>query len=320
MAQSVTRRQLLTTLTAAVGASVTPASATTQSAFSQTAPMAGPPPFTPCLNMSTLRGHKLGFVKELETASKAGFRSVEVWIDSLQEYVKSGGTVADARKRLSDLGIRIENAIGFAPWIVDDETVRAKGVDQMKREMELLAQVGCKRVATPSVGAQAPDAPVIDLRKAAERYRAILELGDQTGVVPQLEMWGFSKNLSRLSDVMYVAIESGHPSARLLLDIYHIFKGGSSIDSLPLIGKPGIEVFHVNDYPANMTRQAIVDADRVYPGDGVAPIKETLTKIKDPSKSIILSLEVFNKNYYAQDAMTVAKTSMEKMKKMIAGV
>lgn len=314
MSQSVTRRQTLATLTATLGASVSPALASPLAAPAATSP------FTLCLNMSTIRGQKLGLVKELETASKAGFRSVEIWIDTLQEYIKSGGTVADVRKRLADLNIRVENAIGFAPWIIDDEAARAKGVDQLKREMELLAEIGCKRVATPSVGAQSPDAPVIDLKKAAERYRAILEIGDKTGVVPQLEMWGFSKNLSRLSEVMYVAIESGHSSARVLLDIYHIFKGGSSIDSLPLIGKPAIEIFHVNDYTANMTRQTITDADRVFPGDGVAPIKETLKLIKDPSKSIILSLEVFNKAYYAQDALTVAKTAMDKMKKMVAGV
>src|SRR4028119_2109897 len=74
-------------------------------------------PFTYCLNMATIRGHKLGFVKELEVASKAGFRSVEIWIDTLQTYLKEGGTLRDAKKRLDDLGIRVENTIGFAPWI-----------------------------------------------------------------------------------------------------------------------------------------------------------------------------------------------------------
>lgn len=45
-------------------------------------------PFIYCLNMATIRGHKLGFVKELEIASAAGFGSVEIWIDSLQEHLK----------------------------------------------------------------------------------------------------------------------------------------------------------------------------------------------------------------------------------------
>jgi sugar phosphate isomerase/epimerase len=320
MSQSVTRRQTL----AAVAASFTlpfvsndsSAAVATSSASSVTADSG----FTLCLNMSTIRGHKLGLVKELETASKGGFRSVEIWIDSLQEYLKSGGTLPDLKKRLGDLGIRVENAIGFAPWIIDDDAARAKGVEQLQREMELLAQIDCKRVATPAVGAQTPNSPKLDLYKIAERYRKILEVSDKTGVIPQLELWGFSKNLNKLSEVMFVAIESGHPSARLLLDIYHLYKGGSSRDSLKLVGKPAIEIFHVNDYTADFTPEKITDADRVFPGDGVAPIRETLAQIKRPDRPIVLSLEVFNKNYYAQDPLTVTKTAMEKMKAMVKGV
>lgn len=262
----------------------------------------------------------MGFVNELETASKAGFRSVEIWIDSLQEYLKNGGTTADARRRINDLGITIENLIGFSSWIIDDDSARAKGLDQMKREMALLAELGCKRTASPPVGAQTPDSPVIDLRKAAERYRAILEIGDQTGVVPQLELWGFAKNLNKLSEVMYVAVESGHPSARLLLDIYHLYKGGTAPASLPLVGKPAIDIFHVNDYPANLPRETITDPDRIFPGDGVAPIRETLSLIKRSDKPIVLSLEVFNKSYYARPAQDVANTAMAKMKAMVAGL
>ncbi|WP_420148361.1 sugar phosphate isomerase/epimerase family protein [Spirosoma sp.] len=314
MSQPVTRRQTLAALTASVGAIAVSSSSETM------ANSKAPSAFTLCLNMSTIRGHKLGFVKELEVASKAGFRSVEIWIETLQQYLKNGGTTADARKVLKDNGINVENAIGFAPWIVDDTEARAKGLDQLKREMEMLAEVGCKRVATPPIGAQTPGSPKIDLYKAAERYRAILELGDKTGVVPQLELWGFSPNLSRLSEVMFVAIESGHPSARVLLDIYHLYKGGSGSVGLPLVGKSAIEVFHVNDYTADFPREKITDADRVFPGDGVAPIRDTLKIIKRSDKPIVLSLEVFNKSYYAQDAQTVTNTAMTKMKSMIAGI
>ncbi|WP_018617857.1 sugar phosphate isomerase/epimerase family protein [Spirosoma luteum] len=317
MSQSVTRRQTLALLTASAGATLSTTLATAETVSA--APTAQSP-FTLSLNMSTIRGHKLGFVKELETASKAGFRAVEIWIETLQTYLASGGTLPEARKRLSDLGITVENAIGFAPWIVDDEAARAKGTDQLKREMDQLAQIGCKRVATPPIGAQSPGSPKIDLYKAAERYRAILDIGDKTGVVPQLELWGFSPNLNRLSEVMFIAIESGHPSARVLLDIYHLYKGGSGNTMLPLVGKPAIEVFHVNDYTADLTREKITDADRVYPGDGVAPIKETLKLIKRSDKPIVLSLEVFNKLYYAQDAQVVANTAMAKMKAMVTGV
>lgn len=308
---SINRRQALTALGATAGATFLPES--TQATVAKDAPA-----FSYCLNMSTIRGQQLGFVKELEVASKAGFRSVEIWVESLQKYVEGGGSVPDARKRLNDLGIQVEDAIGFAQWIVDDDATRTKALDQLKREMDLLAQVGCRRIASPPMGAT--QNPGLDLHKAAERYRTILELGDKTGVVPQLELWGFSKNLSRLSEVLYVAVESGHPSARVLLDVYHLYKGGTPTDSLKWVGKPGIEIFHVNDYPANPPRETIVDGDRIYPGDGVAPIRDLLKILKTPGKTIILSLELFNKTYFAQDPLVVAKTGLTKLKAVADGV
>lgn len=276
------------------------------------------PSFIYSLNMSTLRGHKLGFRKELEVAAKAGYGSVEIWINTLQDYLKTGGTLAEAKRIIDDLGIKVEDAIGFATWIVDEETARAKALDQLKMEMEQLAQIGCPRVAAPPMGATTGAS--LDLAKVAERYRTILELGDKTGVVPHLELWGFSKNLSRVGEILYVAVESGHPSARVLMDVYHLHKGGSGMDSVKDVGKPLVEIFHINDYPATPPKETITDADRVYAGDGVAPLKDLLISLKNPEKPVILSFEVFNKDYYAQDALLVAKTGLAKMKKVTEGI
>jgi 2-keto-myo-inositol isomerase len=300
------RRQTLATLAAASAAAVLP-----QQSLAMTKPVA----FIPCLNMSTIRGQKLGFVKELQTASQAGFEVVEIWMDSYQEYLQKGGTTAQARQILKDLGLSVAQAIGFAQWVVDDESARQAAFEQLKREMGILAEIGCKQIAAPPVGAQ--NILNFDLKKAAERYRAILDLSDQTGVVPHLELWGFSKSFSRLSEVMYVATESGHPSARLLLDVYHLYKGGSSLDSLALVGKPAIELFHINDYPASPPRETIDDADRVHVGDGVAPVARILQAIRRNDRPIVLSLELFNKTYYAQAALQVAKTGLARIKSQI---
>jgi 2-keto-myo-inositol isomerase len=302
----INRRELIKTVGATVGLSFLPGLNDAQTAKKTTRS------FTYCLNMATIRGHNLGFVRELEVASKAGFKAVEIWIDSLQNYLKSGGTAGDAKKRLDDLGITVENTIGFAPWVLDDDAKRNEGLEQMKREMDLLSQLGCKRTAAPPVGATT--GPLLELKRVAERYRAVLELGDRTGVVPQLEMWGFSKNLGRTSEVMYAALESGHPAARVLLDVYHIYKGGSGLDTLHLINPSAVEILHMNDYSANLSAAVITDADRVFPGDGVAPIGTILQTLGKREKPLVISVEVFNKDYYKQDPLVVAKTALAKMK------
>ena len=91
----------------------------------------------------------------------------------------------------------------------------------------------------------------MNLFTVAERYRKLLELGDQMGVVPEVEVWGHSQTLGRLGEAVFVAVESGHPKACLLPDVYHIFKGGSDFTGLKLINGAAIHVFHVNDYPAD---------------------------------------------------------------------
>jgi sugar phosphate isomerase/epimerase len=218
------------------------------------------------------------------------------------------------RKRIDDAGLSVDSAIGFAEWIVDDDARRAKGLESAKRDMDALVQLGGLRTAAAAVGAQGKDAPSIDLRKVAERYRALCEIGRNIGVIPECEVWGFSKNLTRLSDAAFVAIDSGHPDACVLADVYHLHKGGSPFAGLRQLNGKQFHVLHVNDYPASPAPAEITDAHRVYPGDGVAPLDDVFRTLRDIGFSGFLSLELFNEEYWKQDALQVAKTGLEKTK------
>src|SRR5262249_29180375 len=156
----------------------------------------------------------------------------------------------------------VESSIGFCEWIVDDAARRKKGLEAARRSMDLVQQLGGKRMAAPPVGAT--NQADLNLLKAAERYRALLELGDRIGIIPQAEVWGFSKSLTRLGDTALVAIESGHPKACILADVYHLYKGGSGFTGLKLLGAAALQIFHMNDYPAQPSRASITDAHRVY--------------------------------------------------------
>jgi 2-keto-myo-inositol isomerase len=269
-------------------------------------------PFLFCLNTATIRGQKLGIVKEIEVAAKAGYDAIEPWVNSVEQFTKAGGSLSDLRKRIIDLGLTVEGAIGFPEWIVDDDARRARGMEQAKREMDLVTQIGAKRFASPPAGAT--DLPKLDLLKAAERYLALLEAGQNSGLVPELELWGFSKNLNHLGECVAVAMETGHPNACVLADVFHLHKGGSKIESLRLLGPTAIQVLHMNDFPADPPREKIDDSYRVFPGDGTAPLPELLKLLHQTGGQKILSLELFNRKYWDQPAEEVAATGLSKMK------
>ncbi len=306
----ISRRQLL----AGAGAAVT--AVTTTAIGDKTATAATPPvPFKYCLNTSTIRGQNLALDKEIEIASKAGYQAIEPWAHKIHEYAGAGGDLKDLKKRIADLGLTVESAISFFQWIIDDDARRAKGFEQAKRDMDILAQIGGKRIAAPPAGATRE--PGLDLMKAAERYRALLELGDEIGIVPEIELWGSSKNLHRIGQCMFVVIESGHPRACFLPDVYHIYRGGSDFNGLKQLSAHAIQVFHLNDYPADPPRDKISDRDRVMPGDGIAPMTQIIRDLCAVGNRAVLSLELFNPEYWKQDPLEVAKIGLAKMKTVV---
>ncbi|MEM1137676.1 MAG: sugar phosphate isomerase/epimerase family protein [Bacteroidota bacterium] len=272
------------------------------------------PKFLFSLNTSTIKGQQLGFMEEIEITAKAGYDAIEIWINGLQKYLEEGGSLQDLNKKLKALNLEVVNAIGFAQWIVDDENTRNNALAQLKKEMDMLAEIGCKRIAAPPAGATKE--PGLDLNKAGDRFQEILNLGKTTGVIPQLEVWGFSANLNKLSEVLYVAAEADIENTRILPDIYHLYKGNSGYNSIHLLNPDAIDIFHLNDVPASIDSATIEDKDRVYPGDGIAPINKVLSHLAKGKAPTILSLELFNPEYWKEDALSVAEKGLQKMQQL----
>lgn len=275
-----------------------------------------PAPFRYSLNMSTIRGQELDAAQEVDVAGEAGYDAIEPWLRRLNEYTAAGGSLKDLRKRIEDHGLTVESAIGFAPWIVNDPAARAAGLEEAKRDMDLLAQIGAKRIAAPPAGV--PKGEVVTLDDAADRYRALLELGDEMGIIPQAEMWGGNPTIGTVEKALYVAIRAGHPQACFLGDVFHTYKGGCSFDSILLLGPNALQNYHMNDYPADPPQASIKDADRVFPGDGVGPVVEVIQHFRAVGACPVLSLELFNETYWKMPALECAKVGLEKMREVVA--
>src|SRR5262245_55869010 len=195
MSQHPTRRDLLCSVPAVACALAT------STANAQTSNG----PFLYCLNTSTISGQKVPVAEEVDIAAKAGYQAFEPWTRELEAHVQAGGSLKDLGKRIQDKGMIVPSAIGFAEWIVDDDDRRRKGLEQAKRDMDMVQQIGGTRIAAPPVGAtQQKD---MNLMRAAERYRALVDVGEKIGVIPQVEVWGFSTTLGRLGETALVAIE-----------------------------------------------------------------------------------------------------------------
>ncbi|HOS42999.1 MAG TPA: TIM barrel protein, partial [Armatimonadota bacterium] len=186
---------------------------------------------------------------------------------------------------------------------------------EARRQLELARRMGARRLAAPPMGITGGG---VRLDALAERYAVLLAIGEDSGVTPMLEFWGMSKSLGRLSEALYVAAETGRRDACLLADVFHIYKGSGSFAALRLLGPETLGLFHVNDYPADPPRDAITDAARVFPGDGIAPLGTIFGDLARAGFTGMLSLELFNPAYWAMDAREAAQTGLAKLKAAVS--
>ena len=254
-------------------------------------------PFRVSLNTSTLMAYQLPVDRQIELIAGAGFDGTELWMRDIQAYLEKGGTRASLKEKLEAGNLLLENIIGFSQWCNDDAEERKKALEQLRVEMEIIADLGGGYIATPVMGLSALDPAKFD--EYAARYRAILELGDETGVTPLLELWGMGA-LHRVSDCAQITIATGHPKAAMLLDIYHVHRGGNTWDTVDVLNGRRLPVIHMNDYPETPPFNELTDADRVLPGEGSCPFNTVIPKLYRAGFRGGFSVELFNKGYWAQ--------------------
>src|SRR6195952_5997550 len=78
-------------------------------------------PFRFCLNMSTIMGQKPGLLHSIEIAAAAGYDGVELWVRDIEEWLAEGNSIETLATLIASKNIRVENAISFTEWMVDDD-------------------------------------------------------------------------------------------------------------------------------------------------------------------------------------------------------
>jgi len=265
--------------------------------------------FLLALNTSTIK--KAPLMQKIRVAAEAGFQGIELWNDDLTAYVESGGSLKDVKAALDDAGLVVPTVIHIGGWLDAEGEDYQAALDVAKRKMEQAAAVGAPRII-----AGPPGGPV-DFDRAAERYRELLEIGRSIGVLPAMEFLGFVNGVHTIRAAWEIVTRAGDPDGSIVLDPFHIFRGGSPIEDLELIPGDRIAVFHFNDAPGDVPREQQGDGHRVMPGDGVLPLAEELRIIRRRGYQGAVSLELFNARLWEADPLEVAKDGIRRMREII---
>lgn len=267
--------------------------------------------FPLCLNTSTIRPTPLR--RKIEVAARAGYDMVELWSGDVEAHLQEGGSLAALRAHLQHAGLRVPSMIALTGWadLPADEFVRF--LEQARERMETAAALG-----SPFIVASPPVRTAVDLAVAGERYAALLALGRRIGVLPAMEFLGFVPQINNIHTALEVMARADDPASTIVLDPFHIFRGGGSFDGVRLVPGHAVAICHFNDAPADKPRETQTDGDRVLPGEGILPLADLVRSLRAIHYHGPISLELFHPGLWERDPEEVAALGLARMRAAIA--
>jgi sugar phosphate isomerase/epimerase len=261
-----------------------------------------------CLNTSTIKPQPL--LKKIQLAGEVGYDGIELWINDLYEHVGQGGEISDVEKALKDYGLIVPSCIAIRQWGEMEGWEYKLVLDEAKRRFELGARIGA-----PYIVATPPIEPC-DVSRLPERYADLLEIGRQAGIKPTFEYISFFKSIHKLSQAWDIVQKTNDPDATLILDAFHNWNSGSTMDELRAIPVEKISHYHIDDAHPDKPALTQTDPDRVMIGDGVIDLKAEIQILREKGYQGAMSLELFNQDLWAKDPKEVIKVGLERMKEL----
>jgi 2-keto-myo-inositol isomerase len=253
---------------------------------------------------------------DIRAASQAGYAFVEIWAKKMEAYL-SRKSVRDLhglfkKKRTKPLAINSVEFVTFnSPW------EKVNTVNLVQRYAEIADKLNCPYIVlVPSPRPQGVSENEIH-EESVKVLREISNKFRNYRVKFAFEFLGFSWcSVSTLEQDFEIVKAVNRKNIGMVLDTFHFYAGGSTLDSIQKVDRERIYILHINDAEA-LPKSDLQDAHRLYPGEGVIPLKEIVSRLKDIRYDGPLSIEMFRPEYWTHPAEEVAQKGMEAIRKFI---
>ncbi len=271
-------------------------------------------PWPICLDTATIRPVPL--LEKIRIAAEAGFDAIEPWDGELRDFEREGGSLADLRKRIEDAGLFVPSVIGLWNAIPPTREAWDAGLPDTRDRMRMASAIGAEHIQV--IPQPQRPWPEFDLAWASARYRDLLVMGlADYQINPAMVFVQFLPGVARLGQAAAIALDADHPKARIIPDVFHMHIGDSGFSGLRHLQGDFIAIFQFNDAPATPQKSELKDEHRVFPGDGILPLEQSLRDLRDIGYRRCVSLELYNPEYWKRDPLEVAMEGRKKTVEVI---
>lgn len=243
---------------------------------------------------------------DIKAAKEAGFDLIEIWAAKLREFLKTK-TARDLKNLLNETQIE-----PYSINSIEHITFRnAEDYEKIKAETEELSriagEINCPYVVV--VPGKLPENAAKE-EIVEESVRVLNELADiaeKHNVSLAFEFLGQTDCSVQTLDLCNEIVEKvDRKNVGNVIDTFHFYAGNSTFEAIDKMKPEKLFIFHIND-AENLPKENLTDAHRLYPGEGILPIREIKAHFDKIGYDRMVSIEIFRPQYWNEDPFEVAR-------------
>lgn len=242
---------------------------------------------------------------DIKAASEAGYDLIEIWAAKLRRFLEINS--ADDLKGLLDenkLQPYSINSIEHITFRTDEDYQKIKA--ECEELSEIAGKIGAPYVVV--VPGKLPENATKDeiMEESVKVLNELGEIAEKHDVSLAFEFLGQTDCSVQTLDFCKEIVEKvDRKNIGLVIDTFHFYAGNSSFEAIETLNPEKLFIFHIND-AENLPKENLTDAHRLYPGEGILPIKEIKQRFDQIGYDRMVSIEIFRPEYWEQDPFKVA--------------
>jgi 2-keto-myo-inositol isomerase len=268
-----------------------------------------------CFNTAT--SEKYPLKDTVDYLAKYGYEAIEIATDRLDEDL-AGRSLADLKGQLNGCGVEVAALMAFC---FDPFGAYAGEIQRIGKYGPIAVELGASVLLT-FCACGFPEGVSRDEanRRAGEVAAEYGEAAAKFGLRIALEPIGGTEFMPGPKEALRVARASRRDNVGMMMDTFHYYKSRVPMSDIRAIPRDALLIVHVNDC-LQLPPEKLRDSHRVYPGQGVMPLREYLSVLKnDVGYDGFISVEIFNPAYWEDDHENIVKFSKAALEKVLAEI
>ncbi|KQN53076.1 sugar phosphate isomerase/epimerase [Erwinia sp. Leaf53] len=250
--------------------------------------------------------------QKLRAAKSAGFDQVELWQQDVQ--AADGGVFT-----LAPLLHELQLGLTDYQVLLDFDGARGDKREDKRREaltmMDNAVKLRANTILTP-----ASTDPCCDAGCVLQDLRWLTAQAAERGLRVAYEAMAWSQHINTTDAAWQLIQKTGAGNIGLVVDAFHIFAGGRTLDDLTGIPAEKIYLVQLSDLSTRPQKNQLVETarhHRLLPGEGNFPLTSLLQHLKTLDYRGPVGLEVFNDERQAADAHLTADAAMQSLRRVL---